>query len=178
MKEFLKKSGYISLLSSIIFALIGIIIIVNPTTTLNVISTIIGISIIIMGVVKFFTSFSIRTTNGNPDFSMIFGSLIIIISGIVTICYSQTIQSIISILIGLWIIYSALVRFGFSMQIRTIGFPAFIISTILSIAMLVCGIYVLFNSSAIVVGLGVIMLVFAIIDIIEELLFISYAERL
>ena len=168
MKEFLKKSGYISLLSSIIFALIGIIIILNPTTTLNVISTIIGISIIIMGVVKFFTSFSIRTTNGNPDFSMIFGSLIIIISGIVTICYSQTIQSIISILIGLWMIYSALV----------IGFPAFIISTILSIAMLACGIYVLFNSSAIVVGLGVIMLVFAIIDIIEEMLFISYAERL
>lgn len=178
MKELLKKTGYVSLLTSVILALIGIIIIVNPTTTFNVISTIIGISIIIVGIIKFLTSFSYRTTNGKLDFQMIFGSLIIVIAGIVTICYNSTIQSIISIIIGLWIIYSALIRFGFSVQLKAISFPIFILSMILSISMLACGIYVLFNASAIIIWLGVIMLIYAIMDIIEEIIFISYAERL
>lgn len=178
MKDILKKSGYISLLISIIFALIGIIIIVNPTTTFNIISTIIGVCIIIAGIIKFFTSFSYKTTSGGTDFQMIFGSLIIVIAGIVTICYNSTIQSIISIMIGLWIIYSALIRFGLSVQLKAISFPIFILSMILSISMLICGIYVLFNASAIMIWLGVIMLIYAVMDIIEEIIFISYAEKL
>ena len=81
-------------------------------------------------------------------------------------------------MIGLWIIYSALIRFGLSVQLKAISFPIFILSMILSISMLICGIYVLFNASAIMIWLGVIMLIYAVMDIIEEIIFISYAEKL
>ena len=178
MKDFLKRSGYVSLVTSLVFALLGIIIILNPSATLNFISTIIGIATIIIGIIKFFNCFSNKDDSGKLDISKLFGTLIIIIAGIVVICYNQTIQSIIGIVVGLWIIYSSLIKFGFSIQIKTLSFPTFLVSLILSIAMFICGIYILFNASALVVSFGVIMLIFAIMDIIEEFLFISYTDKL
>ena len=52
MEKFLKKAGWTSVITSLIFALIGLIMIYNPETTMIFISTILGIFFIVVGLIK------------------------------------------------------------------------------------------------------------------------------
>ena len=52
MEKFLKKAGWTSVLTSIIFAIIGLIMIFFPDTTMKFISTILGAFFIIIGILK------------------------------------------------------------------------------------------------------------------------------
>ena len=57
--------------------------------------------------------------------------------GIVTIRYSSAIGSIFRIIIGIWIIYSALIRMGLSVKLKNMNLNIWIYSLIIAIIMLV-----------------------------------------
>ena len=109
--KIIKKTGVQSLISSIIFAILGIILIIAPETTVKVISYMLGIMFMLVGIYKIISYFS---NKGNYDFynyDMAFG-IIAVILGIITIAYSREIGTIFRILIGLWIIYSSIISFS------------------------------------------------------------------
>ena len=53
MKELVKKSGFISLLSSIVFLLLGIILVNHPEVTIKVVSYILGGLLMAFGIFSF-----------------------------------------------------------------------------------------------------------------------------
>ena len=79
MEKFLKKAGWTSILTSLVLAVIGIVMIYNPQTTMQFISTILGIFFIVMGIIKLINYF---VTKGN---SSLFTNDIA--WGIISICY-------------------------------------------------------------------------------------------
>ena len=54
MEQILKKMGWASIVTSIAFAIIGLIMVYNPDTTFKVISYLIGGFFIIFGIIKIF----------------------------------------------------------------------------------------------------------------------------
>ena len=52
MEKFLKKVGWTSVVTSLIFGIIGLIMIYNPETTMKFISTVLGIFFIVVGIIK------------------------------------------------------------------------------------------------------------------------------
>lgn len=170
--KIIKKTGVQSLISSIIFAILGIILIIAPETTVKVISYMLGIMFMLVGIYKIISYFS---NKGNYDFynyDMAFG-IIAIILGIITIAYSREIGTIFRILIGLWIIYSSIIRFSLSMKLKTLGTNIWSYSLFIAIIMFICGIYTLMTSNIIVMTIGVVILIYAILDIIESIIFLS-----
>lgn len=177
LQNFLKKTGWISILSSIIFAILGIILILNPVDTVKVISYAIGIIFIAIGIGKIIVYISAK---GKYDFynnDLMYGFLAIII-GIVAMVYSSTIESIFRIIIGIWVIYSSLIRFSSSMKLKAINSKMWIYSLILAIAMFACGLYILLNAGAIIVTIGAIIIVYSIIDIIESIILMRNMKKL
>ena len=51
MEKFLKKAGWTSIITSLVLAVIGLVMIYNPDTTMQFISTILGIFFIVVGVI-------------------------------------------------------------------------------------------------------------------------------
>lgn len=91
MENFLKKTGFTSIVTSLVFAIIGIILITNPESTMIIISYILGAIFIIAGGIKTINYF---ISKGNYDFynyELIYG-IIAIILGVITIFYSATIR--------------------------------------------------------------------------------------
>jgi len=91
MENFLKKTGFTSIVTSLVFAIIGIILITNPESTMRVLSYILGTIFIIAGGIKTINYF---ISKGNYDFynyELIYG-IIAIILGAITIFYSATIR--------------------------------------------------------------------------------------
>ena len=177
MQKILKKSGTISIIESVIFAILGIILIAKPEQTVKVISYILGAGLIIIGAYKIFSYVKEKGKNDLFNYQLIYGVMAIVI-GLIAIIYSSTIGTIFRIIIGMWIIYSAVVRASSAFKLKTVNSRIWIYTLIIAIAMFACGLYIVLNEGTIIVTIGVLMLIYALMDIVENAIFIKYVDTL
>ena len=177
MKEYLKKSGCIDVIVSIIFAIIGIFMIAKTDLAIKIISYILGGTFIVIGLIKISDYFLTKEKYDFFNYNLIYGIVAIII-GLITIFCSGLIESIFRIVIAAWIIYSGIMRLSLSLKLHTAEIDMWSISLILSIIMIIGGLYMLFQSGALVLTIGVIMLVYSIIDLIESVISLKYVDKL
>lgn len=177
LEKVLKKTGKTSLITSIIFALLGIILITNPEGTVKFISCMIGTIFIITGIYKSFNYLKNKEIYNLFNYDLALG-IIAIVLGIVTIVYSNQIGSIFRIIIGIWIIYSAIIRTSLSFKLKIIDSNIWLYSLIIAVTMVLCGLFIICNSGAIIVTIGTIILIYSILDIIESIIFIKNVDRL
>lgn len=170
MEKFLKKAGWTSIITSLIFGIIGLVMIYNPDTTMKFISTLIGIFFIVIGVIKVINYFISRDNSTLFTNDIAWGSIAVII-GLVTMVYSSTIESIFRIMIGVWIIYSGFTRFTVSFRLKNVNDRLWALVLTLAVLMIVGGLYVTFYPGALVVTLGVIIFIYAVMDLIESFIF-------
>lgn len=170
LEKMFKKTGIISILESIVFIIIGVILVWKAEFAMKIISYILGASFILLGLFKVI-SFVIGYKDHYEIFNyeLIYGLMSVVI-GIITIYYSSTIETILRIIIGAWIIYSSFIKFTLSLKIKRIGAPVWIYSLILAIIMFLCGLYIILNSGTIITTIGIIMIIYSVIDITEDII--------
>ena len=111
------------------------------------------------------------------NYNLIYGVMAIVI-GLIAIIYSSTIGAIFRIIVGIWIIYSSVVRASASLKLRALKLNIWIYTLIISIIMFICGLYIALNEGTIVVTIGILMLVYAVMDIIENIIFLRNVKKL
>lgn len=177
MKDFFKRAGIISIITSIIFAILGFIMIKNPEGTINVISKIIGLTILLIGIEQII---SYLLFNGNGDlfnYDLIYGIIAIII-GVLIMVYSSVFANIVGIVIGIWIAYEAAIKMLLSLKLKNAGVSSWLVMLALSAITLLAGVFIVFNQSSIIVATGIVMIIYAVIDIIDEIIFIHNVDKL
>lgn len=177
MKDFFKRAGIISIITSIIFAILGFIMIKNPEGTINVISKVIGLTILLIGIEKII---SYLLFNGNGDlfnYDLIYGIIAIII-GVLIMVYSSVFANIVGIVIGIWIAYEAAIKMLLSLKLKNAGVSSWLVMLALSAITLLAGVFIVFNQSSIIVATGIVMIIYAVIDIIDEIIFIHNVDKL
>ncbi len=177
IEKIFKKSGWIAILEAIIFAVLGMVLIWNPEGIIKWISYILGAIFIVVGVFKTFNYVKSKGKYDLYNHELVYGLMAVVI-GIVTIVYSGTIASILRIIIGIWIIYTALIRVSSSLKLRTAGIKAWTYCLGLAIIMFIGGLYIILNAGTIVMTVGIIMVAYAIIDIIEDIIFMKNVKEL
>ncbi len=177
MKDFFKRAGIISIITSIIFAILGFIMIKNPEGTINVISKVIGLIILLIGIEKII---NYLLFNGNGDlfnYDLIYGIIAIII-GVLIMVYSSVFANIVGIVIGIWIAYEAAIKMLLSLKLKNAGVSSWLVMLALSAITLLAGVFIVFNQSSIIVATGIVMIIYAVIDIIDEIIFIHNVDKL
>ncbi len=177
MKDFFKRAGIISIITSIIFAILGFIMIKNPEGTINVISKVIGLTILLIGIEKII---SYLLFNGNGDlfnYDLIYGIIAIII-GVLIMVYSSVFANIVGIVIGIWIAYEAAIKMLLSLKLKNAGVSSWLVMLALSAITLLAGVFIVFNQSSIIVATGIVMIIYAVIDIMDEIIFIHNVDKL
>lgn len=177
VEKIFKKTGWISILESLIFTILGAIIIWKPEGTLKVISYVLGIVFIIIGIWKIINYFSAKGKYDFYNYELIYGLMAVII-GIVTMIYSNTIGSIFRIIIGIWIIYSSFMRMSLSVKLKALNLNVWIYSLILAIVMFICGLYIIMNAGTVIITIGIMMIVYSVIDIIEDVIFMKNVKEI
>lgn len=177
LEKFFKKSGWLSILESIIFAVLGIIVLNNSVTTMKVIESIIGIIFIVVGTCKIINWIIARGKYNLYNYDLFYGLLAVTI-GIIAIMYTGAIESIFRIIIGIWMIYMSLTRINFSFYAKKSNIKIWIYTFILAILTFICGIYIISNVGALMEVIGTLMIVYSIIDIIENIIFIKNIKEI
>ena len=175
MERFLKKTGWESIVTSLIFAVIGILFITNPEGTFKIAAIGIGIIFIIFGAMKVLAYFRDR---GNTDFynyDLIYG-LVSAVAGIIIIINSSALEAIFRLIIGIWMIYSGIMRTVLATKLRAANSEAWLPVLVIAILIIACGIFTTVYSGAIIMTIGIIILAYAIMDIIEGCIFIKNVD--
>jgi len=132
---------------------------------------------LLFGIIKVAQYFLAKGKYDLFNHEIIYGIMAIVI-GIVTMVYSSTIGSIFRIVVGVWIIYSSLIRINTALKLRNIKSNVWGYSMILAVIMLICGLYVTINSGAVMVIIGAMMVTYAVIDIIEDIIFMRNVKEI
>lgn len=156
-----------SILLSILFGVIGIILIIWPETSLDTFAYIIGGSLIVYGTYNFIDSFTI-----NPIFglSQMITSILSFIFGASIFFNTSIFESLIPIVLGMFFIINGSFKARMSFVLKKID-NSWVLSLVTSIIMIICGIILILNpiSTAIMITsiIGIILLVYGISDIID-----------
>lgn len=177
LKSLLKKSGWVSIVESLIFAILGVVLICKPEGIMAIISYIIGAIFIAVGVVKILNYLQTNKISDLYNYELLYGIMTVII-GIVMIIHSDILSTIIGIIIGMWIVYSSIIRAFTALKLRAIKSNIWIYSLVLAAIMFLGGLYVIFDAGMIVTTIGIIMVIYAIIDIIENIIFINNVKKI
>jgi len=172
-KKFLKKSGWTDIIISLIFILFGIMLISRPEAIVSVISILLGAIFIVMGVLKIIDYYS----NGKQDNYLIAISVVMILIGIIIMFCADIILSAFRILIAIWIIYSGILNLQTTIVWKDYKSRLWLLTLLLSIATIGVGIYILVNTGAIMQTIGVAILIYGIVNIIESFIFIKKVDN-
>lgn len=136
-----------------------------------------GAVFIFIGITKIASYFVSKGNNEFYNYDWIYGVVAIII-GIVTMFYTSTILTVFRIIIGVWIIYSSLVRISFGMKLKKVEDGSWKIVIVLAVLMLIFGIYMVFNTHAVLLTIGAVIIAYAVMDLIESIIFVKDINKI
>ncbi|MBQ9019705.1 DUF308 domain-containing protein [Candidatus Saccharibacteria bacterium] len=176
VKKILKSAGWMAVLESVLLGLLGLILVIDPMGTMQVVSYIIGVFLIILGVYKIISYFASR---GMYDMSnnQLLGGVVAFLIGIVVIVMWADLAAFFRIIIGIWMIYAALVRMNTSIKLKVASVPAWGYMLVVAALMMVVGIFILFNAGAAMQLIGWAMIVTAVLGLVDDIIFMRHVDE-
>ena len=162
-------SSQSSLISSIIFFILGAILFTSPDKVINAVFQVIGIIIaIIAGISLLIFFFQIR--KGNPSKENLIFGIVTALLAITFIFFNDIIEQFIRFLIGAWILFTGILRLisVLAMNKKTSKFIQLLIVSLLLIGV---GIYTILYGGIFLQTIGIIMMIYAGIEIIGFILY-------
>lgn len=174
----LAKYGYIFI--SVIIALFAIFIIINPDISLDILTLIAGIILILFGIVKIIGYFSKDLYRLAFQFDLAIGIAIILV-GITLIIKPSMILHFISSLIGIFVMIDSLLKIQIALDAKEFGIERWVNILIIALISALFGYLLLFklNESLIfaVRLLGVALLFDSILNLLTILMTVKYYDN-
>lgn len=163
----------ISLLTSIVFIIIGIMLLVFTKVSLEIIAYAFAIVLIING------AFSI--IDDYKQFKIFYffdgftSGLISIILGIIIISNQNYFAILIPMVIGLWFILSSTFKLRMALALKDANSKNWLLTYVLSLLTIICGLCLIFNpevaSLTLTKVVGAVSIVYSVCDIIDSIIF-------
>lgn len=173
----LKGSAWMAILESLAIAILGVFLIAWPDSAVQVISYVAGVFFIIKGAYQIILYFMVKGQNDFLNNGLLSGVISLLI-GIAVLVMGEELATVFRIVIGIWMIYESLVRINTAIKLHAAKIEAWKYIIILAICMLLIGVFITFNSGAVVTLIGWMMIVTGVIGIINDFTFMQYVNEI
>ena len=171
----LKKSAWAAVFESIVLLIFGILLVAWPGITYYIVSIVLGVILIIVGLYQIVTYFIVKGQNNFFDNSLLFGVVSIII-GIAAVCFAEQTFNIFRIIMGVWLIFEALVRVNTTIKLHAAGLSVWGWVLAIALIMLAAGIFVLFNTTLVIQVIGGLLILGGVVGIIGDIVFVGQVD--
>ena len=176
MINFFKKVSVASILTSIAIGILGLIILFNPNETIALLSLILGIIIMIIGIGKIISYIILMKESNFSNYDLIYGIIAIVIS-IIMLANANAFATIVRVIIGIWIAYTGIMKLIYALNLKSLSSSSWIAVMIMAIITIIAGVYIAIDSSILIMVFGVILIAYAVIDIIEQIIFMINVNK-
>ena len=171
MQELIKSSCKMSMIYSVLFAIIGLLLFIDPSGFVVLVSYMIGILLLVVGINN------VLSYSKNRDLAvtktLLIVGVVLFIVGLFLILEPTFIGKIVPAVIGVCLIINALEKLMYLQYLQDKKSEAYMISLISGIVIMIVGIVLLFNplSGTLIVTqiIGVIIVIYSVMDIIEKI---------
>lgn len=162
-------SSQSSLISSIIFFILGAILFTSADKVIETISMIAGILLGTSSIISLtIYAFQIKRQTANSG-NLIFG-IVSLIFAIIFIFFSEIVEQGIRFIIGAWILFTGIIRLINALSMNKNN-NKFIQLLIVAILLIIVGIYTIVVGDVILSTIGIIMMIYAAIEIVGYVLY-------
>lgn len=179
MQEMFKKIHRVSIISSVMFLVFGILLIFQTEKVIKTISLVIGILLLVIGIFPIVNYFRNRFRNFFSNAGLLYG-IFSVVAGIIIMVNNHLLATIIPVLTGVWMIINSVNKIQLSMELRDNKISSWIISFIFAILILIGGAFLIVNpfNGAVILSktVGILIVVYAILDISDSI-FISIKSK-
>lgn len=166
----LKKVFNISIISSLLLFLFGLVLAVNAEGFIKSITVAIGIVLLLIGVFPVIDYFRYRKEGLGASVGLISG-IFSIVCGLMLLINEDLLMILIPVFIGVWMIINGINKIQVSFEIKDLGEKSWIITFIYSILIIVLGGYFIVNpisgATTVTSFIGIILCIYAVLDIID-----------
>ena len=164
----IKKLFGINMISSIMFLILGLLLVLKTKGTINLISSIIGVILLMNGgfsTIRYFKE-------NNNKVNIIYG-IVAILAGFILILNPTTIVSILPFVLGIYFTVSGIIKLKYALDIKNYQRRTPVFMVIVSILMMVCGVLFIINpfegAVAITKIIGIYLIIYSVLDIINSI---------
>lgn len=172
----LKRNAWSAIIESLATIILGIFLIAWQDAVVQVIGYVAGTILIIKGAYQIINYFVVKGQN-NIFNNNLLGGVISLLIGVAFLFIGEQIIDVFRIIMGIWMIYEALVRMNTSIKLHAVGIKAWSYVLILALMMLVLGVFVTFYQGAVVTLIGWMMILTGAIGIVGDAMFIQYVNK-
>lgn len=166
----LKKVFNISIISSLLLFLFGLVLAVNAEGFIKSITVSIGVVLLLIGVFPVIDYFRYRKEGLGASVGLISG-IFSIVCGLMLLINEDLLMILIPVFIGVWMIINGINKIQVSFEIKDLGEKSWIITFIYSILIIVLGGYFIVNpisgATTVTSFIGIILCIYAVLDIID-----------
>ena len=166
----LKKVFNISIISSLLLFLFGLVLAVNAEGFIKSITVAIGIVLLLIGVFPVIDYFRYRKDGLGASVGLISG-IFSIVCGLMLLINEDLLMILIPVFIGVWMIINGINKIQVSFEIKDLGEKSWVITFIYSILIMVLGGYFIVNpisgATTVTSFIGIILCIYAVLDIID-----------
>ena len=166
-EKFLKRTNWTDIVISILFVILGALFIAKPTEMMSVISILLGMVLFIVGFLKIVDYF---TSKDKEDYLLTIALVVIVL-----FC-SDVITGIFRALLGIWIIISGIKNFQTTLVWKDVKSNLWTLTVLCSLLMIIAGIVVLVSTTLALRIVGIVIVVYAVLDIIARAIFIKEVQ--
>ena len=164
------NSFSIGITKGVIFAILGLLLIIYPIQVVKTVTTIFGIASLITGAIVLFSAISKRGKGESAAVFPLIEGAFSVIFGLILVLVPSISLTILAIMVGVWVIIEGILRISTSFDMKNAGINLWGRSLFVGLLFLILGILVIFHpeltSKALIMWIGFALLIFGIIDIL------------
>lgn len=172
----LKREAWSAIIESLATIILGILLIVWQDAVVQALGYVVGTILVIKGAYQIICYFVAKGQNNIFDNNLL-GGVISLLIGIAFLFIGEEIVNVFRIIVGIWMIYEALIRMNTAIKLHAVGIKAWSYVVILALMMLVLGVFITFYQGAVISLIGWMMILTGVIGIVGDVMFIQYIDN-
>ena len=173
----IKQSAWISMLESLVLIVLGILLVVWPNVIIKVVAYVVGVFFIVKGGYQIINYFMVKGQNDFYNNNLLVG-VISVLAGVAALVIGEGVADIFRIVVGIFLVYEALVRMNTAHKLFAADVPAWKYVMIVSLLIMIIGIFVTFYRGAVLTLIGWMMVISGIVCVFGDALFIQDVNTL
>ena len=169
---------YASIVLSLIFIAIGVMCVIKPDISFDVISFVLTIIFIVNGILLLVAEFRSRSI----FMSNFLSGVLSLVIGIVLLIHPNALKTILPFIVGIWFIVSALANMKFSFYLKNESTTYMILTIIMAIISIVCGFILIVKPleslDVLIMTLGITFIIHSLSNIIDMFVIKKYINKI
>lgn len=172
----IKKLAWSAVMESLALIILGVLFIVLQDTIVKILAYLIGVFFLVKGGFQIISYYMEKGQNDLLNNGLLSGVISVLI-GVALLLVGEDIANVFRVVIGVIIIYESLVRINTASKLSVAKINAWKYILVVALIMLVIGIFVTFNSGAVITLVGWMMIAAGIIGVVGDTMFIQYVNK-